>query len=69
MARIVGTASLTLIAGLLLAAPAPASVMTQEAVVSAQAVTAARLALNPQPEPPGKNKSKKIKKGDPNEPK
>ena len=68
MSRIIATAGLTLIAGLLFGAPAPASVTTQEAAVSAQAGVT-RLALNPQPEPPGKSKSKKIKKGDPNKPK
>jgi hypothetical protein len=68
MSRIIATASLTLIAGLLFGAPAPASVTTQGTVVSAQAGVM-RLALNPQPEPPGKNKSEKIKKGDPNKPK
>jgi len=30
---------------------------------------ATRLALNPQPEPPNKNRKNKIKKGDPNKPK
>lgn len=30
---------------------------------------AMRLALNPQPEPPNKNRKNKIKKGDPNKPK
>jgi hypothetical protein len=69
MSRIIGTAGLALVAGLLVATPPSASVTTHGAVAAAQTVAATRLALNPQPEPPGKNKSKKIKKGDPNKPK
>ena len=68
MSRIMGAAGLVLVAGVLVGAPASASMTTQGDVVSAQAGVT-RLALNPQPEPPGKNKSKKIKKGDPNKPK
>lgn len=41
---------------------------TRDAAVSAKTVDLTRLAFNPQPEPPNKNKSKKIKKGDQNKP-
>jgi hypothetical protein len=68
MSRFICTAGIALVAGLLLGTPALAATTTQDAAVSARAGLT-RLALNPQPEPPGKNKSKKIKKGDSNKPK
>jgi hypothetical protein len=63
-------ATLALVAGLGLGTlTSTNAALTQEAAMSAKTADVTRLALNPQPEPPNKNKSKKIKKGDPNKPK
>jgi len=59
MSRFIFIASLALAAGLL-ASPASATTTTTLEPVAVQAAGFTRLALNPQPEPPGKAKNKRI---------
>jgi hypothetical protein len=66
MSRTICLVSLVLIAGFgLMGAKATASAIATSPLLSPKTAHLTQLALNPQPEPPNKNRKNKIKKGDP----
>jgi hypothetical protein len=66
MSRTICLIGLVLVAGFeLMGAKATASTVASSPLVSAKTAHLTQLALNPQPEPPNKNRKNRIKKGDP----
>jgi hypothetical protein len=66
MSRTICLMGLVLVAGLQLGgAKANASALANAPLVATNAAHLTQLALNPQPEPPNKNRKNRIKKGDP----